>query len=297
MSENATYGGQAVIEGVMVRGPRSMAVAARRSDGSITTRGERLGGVYTGTARRVPLLRGVLVLWETLALGFRALAWSAAVAADEVDDDGEATPLGIIEWLILILTLGVGVGVFFVGPVLATAWLDSIVGAAWISVVIEGGIRIGLLLGYIWGIGRAKDVRRVFQYHGAEHMTIQAFEQGHELTVPSIRRFAKEHPRCGTSFLLTVAIVAIFVFALAGTEPLWWRFASRVVFVPVVAAISYEAIRFAGFHQGWPVVRWLFAGNLALQRLTTREPEDEHIQVAMAALERVRAEEEAPAAK
>ncbi len=296
MSEQATYGGQAVIEGVMVRGPRSMAVAARKPDGSITTRGERLGGVYTGTVRRLPLLRGVLVLWETLALGFRALAWSAAVAADEVDDDGEATPLGVIEWLILILTLGVGVGIFFVGPVLATAWLDSIVGAAWISVVIEGGIRIVLLLGYIWAIGRAKDVRRVFQYHGAEHMTILAFEQGHELTVPSIRRFAKEHPRCGTSFLLTVAIVAIFVFAVAGTEPLWWRFASRIVFVPVVAAISYEAIRFAGFHQDWPVVRWLFAGNIALQHLTTREPEDEHIQVAMAALERVRAEEDAPAA-
>ncbi len=296
MSEQATYGGQAVIEGVMVRGPRSMAVAARKPDGSITTRGERLGGIYTGTVRRVPLLRGVLVLWETLALGFRALAWSAAVAADEVDDDGEATPLGVIEWMILILTLGVGAGIFFVGPVLATAWLDSIVGAAWISVVIEGGIRIVLLLGYIWAIGRAKDVRRVFQYHGAEHMTILAFEQGHELTVPSIRRFAKEHPRCGTSFLLTVAIVAIFVFAVAGTEPLWWRFASRIVFVPVVAAISYEAIRFAGFHQDWPVVRWLFAANIALQHLTTRVPEDEHIQVAVAALERVRAEEEAPAA-
>ena len=296
MSEQATYGGQAVIEGVMVRGPRSMAVAARKPDGSITTRGERLGGIYTGTVRRVPLLRGVLVLWETLALGFRALAWSAAVAADEVDDDGEATPLGVIEWMILILTLGVGAGIFFVGPVLATAWLDSIVGAAWISVVIEGGIRIVLLLGYIWAIGRAKDVRRVFQYHGAEHMTILAFEQGHELTVPSIRRFAKEHPRCGTSFLLTVAIVAIFVFAVAGTEPLWWRFASRIVFVPVVAAISYEAIRFAGFHQDWPVVRWLFAANIALQHLTTRVPEDEHIQVAVTALERVRAEEEAPAA-
>ncbi|MEI7926738.1 MAG: DUF1385 domain-containing protein, partial [Chloroflexota bacterium] len=187
----------------------------------------------------------------------------------------------------------VGVGVFFVGPVIATVWLDAFLPAPWMALAIEGVLRVTLLLGYIWGMGRASDIRRVFQYHGAEHMTIYAQEDGRELNVPAIRRYPKEHPRCGTSFLLTVALVAMVVFAFAGTEPLWWRLGSRLVLVPVVAAVSYEAIRFAGFHQTWPVVRWLFAGNLALQYLTTLRPDDEQIQVAIAALQRVRDEERA----
>ena len=157
---------------------------------------------------------------------------------------------------------------------------------------IEGGIRIALLLGYIWLIGRSDDVRRVFQYHGAEHMTIAAYEDSRELTVPAVRRYPKEHPRCGTSFLLTVAFVSIVVFAFAGTDPLWWRLASRLVLIPLVASVSYEAIRFAGFHQRWPTVRLLFAGNIALQLLTTRPPDDEHIQVAIRAFEEARAVED-----
>jgi uncharacterized protein YqhQ len=290
-----TYGGQAVIEGVMMRGATAMAVAVRRPDGTIALRAERLGGVLTSPLRRVPLLRGVLVLFETLGLGMRALTWSAAVASNQVDERGEARRLTVFDWLVLLGAFGLGTGVFFVGPVLATAWLDRVLPAPWMSLAIEGVLRVGLLLGYIWGMGRAGDIRRVFQYHGAEHMTIYAHEDGRELSVPAIRRYPKEHPRCGTSFLLTVALVAGLVFAFAGTEPLWWRISSRIILVPVVAAVSYEAIRFAGFHQDWPVVRWLFAGNLALQRLTTRPPDDEQIQVAIAALQRVRDEERAAA--
>lgn len=290
-----TYGGQAVIEGVMMRGGSAMAVAVRRPDGTIAFRTERLGGVLSSPLRRVPLLRGVLVLFETLGLGMRALTWSAAVASNQVDERGEARRLTALDWLVLLGAFGIGTGVFFVGPVLATAWLDHVLPAPWMALAIEGVLRVGLLLGYIWGMGRAGDIRRVFQYHGAEHMTIYAHEDGRELSVPAIRRYPKEHPRCGTSFLLTVALVAGVVFAFAGTDPLWWRISSRVVLVPVVAAVSYEAIRFAGFHQDWPVVRWLFAGNLALQRLTTRAPDDEQIQVAIAALQRVREEERAAA--
>ena len=277
----------------MMRGGAAMAIAVRRPDGSIASRSERLGGVLNSPLRRVPLLRGVLVLFETLGLGMRALTWSAAVASNQVDERGEARRLTVFDWLVLLGAFGVGVGVFFVGPVLATVWLDAFLPAPWMALAIEGVLRVTLLLGYIWGMGRASDIRRVFQYHGAEHMTIYAQEDGRELNVPAIRRYPKEHPRCGTSFLLTVALVAMVVFAFAGTEPLWWRLGSRLVLVPVVAAVSYEAIRFAGFHQTWPVVRWLFAGNLALQYLTTLPPDDEQIQVAIAALQRVREEERA----
>ncbi len=289
-----TYGGQAVIEGVMIRGVSAMAIAVRRPDGSIATHSERLSGILTGPVRHIPLLRGVLILFETLALGTRALTWSAAVASNQVDERGEASPLGAADWLVLLGAFGIGGGVFFVGPVLATAWLDRVLPAPWMSLLVEGVLRVGLLLGYLWMMGRAGDVQRVFQYHGAEHMTIYAHEEGRELNVPAVRRYPKEHPRCGTSFLLTVALVAIVVFAFAGAEPLWWRLSSRLILVPVVAAVSYEAIRFAGFHQNWPVVRWLFAGNLALQYLTTLPPDDEQIQVAIAALQRVRDTERAP---
>ncbi len=286
-----TYGGQAVIEGVMIRGARAMSIAVRRPDGDIQVRSDRLGGLYTGPLRRVPLLRGVLVLFETMALGARALTWSSAIATGEVDDRGEPAPLSRPEVAIMVFSMAVAVAAFFAGPVLATAWMDGLL-PQWAVLAIEGGIRVALLLGYIWLIGRSDDIRRVFQYHGAEHMAIAAYEDGRDLTVPAVRRYPKEHPRCGTSFLLTVAFVSIVVFAFAGTDPLWWRISSRLVLVPLVAAVSYEAIRFAGFHQGWPVVRLLFAGNIALQRLTTRVPDDEHIQVAVRALDEVMAAEQ-----
>lgn len=283
---SSSYGGQAVIEGVMIRGAQTMSVAVRAPSGAIVGRDERLGGIWTNAARRVPLLRGITVLLETMALGTRALTWSAAVAAGEIEDDGQPKGMDVIEWLFVMGAMGFAIGAFFVGPVVVTSPLDGR-WPDWSVIVLEGGIRIGLLLGYVWGIGRTEGVRRVFQYHGAEHMTIAAHEDGRELTVPAIRRYPKEHPRCGTSFLLTVALVSIVVFAFAGREPLWWRFASRLVLVPVVAAVAYETIRFAGAHQRWPVIRWLFAGNIALQYLTTRPPDDEQIQVAVAALVRV----------
>lgn len=285
-----TYGGQAVIEGVMIRGARAMAIAVRRPDGSIALRADRLGSIYTGALRRVPLLRGVIVLWETLALGMRALSWSAAVATDEVDDTGQPRALGALSWLAMGVSMALGVALFFVLPVVATAWLEHHLPSV-LVVFIEGLLRLAMLVAYIWAIGRSEEIRRVFQYHGAEHMAIHAFEEGRELTVQAIRRFPKEHPRCGTSFLLTVGIVAIFIFALLGSPPLWWRITSRIVLVPVIASVAYEAIRFAGFHQHAPLVRWLFAGNIALQYLTTRVPEDEHIQVAIASLEHAIAED------
>jgi len=276
----------------MIRGPRAMAIAVRQPDGAIVLRSEPLGGIYSAAMRRVPLLRGVSVLWETLALGMRALAWSAAVAGGAPADAAAARTLGLVTWLTMAASMTFGVVLFFLLPVLGTAWLEAFLPGLAV-VALEGVIRIALLIGYVWAIGRSPEIARVFQYHGAEHMTIHAFEHGQAPTVPAVRRFAKEHPRCGTSFLLTVGVVAVLVFALLGSPPLWWRLASRVLLIPLIAAIAYEAIRFAGFHQRWPVVRWLFAGNLALQKLTTRTPDDEQIQVAIAALDRAIVEEQA----
>ncbi|MDA0815625.1 MAG: DUF1385 domain-containing protein [Chloroflexi bacterium] len=287
---SSTYGGQAVVEGVMMRGARAMAIAVRAPEGDIRVRSEQLRGIHTTPLRRVPFVRGVLVLAETLTLGGRALTWSSAVAAGEVDEHGNAKSLTAVERAFLVISMAMAIAIFFAGPVVATAWLDRHL-EQWLVLTIEGAIRIGLLLGYIWMIGRSDDVRRVFQYHGAEHMTIAAYEDGRELTVPAVRRYPKEHPRCGTSFLLTVALVSVLVFAFAGTDPFWWRIASRLVLIPFIASVAYEAIRFAGFHQRWPVIRWLFAGNIALQYLTTRHPDDEHIQVALRAFEQLRTEE------
>ncbi len=289
----ASYGGQAIIEGVMIRGPRVMSVAVRAPDGSIVGRTERLGGIYTGAVRRVPLLRGVAVLWETMALGFRALTWSSAIATDDLDEHGETKPMGAVAWAGMAVVLALAMAFFFAGPALATTWLDRWIGHQWVITLIEGVIRLALLIGYIWAIGRSGEIARVFQYHGAEHMTIRAYEDGRELRVAAVRRYEKEHPRCGTSFLLTVAVISVVVFVFAGTSPLWWRFLSRLVLIPVVAGLSYEVIRFGGAHTRVPLVRLLFAGNIALQKLTTRYPDDEQIQVAINAMERALAEEAA----
>ena len=290
IAARAHYGGQAVVEGVMIRGPRAVATAVRKPDGEIAVRSRTLGGIYSARLRRVPLLRGVLVLWETLALGIAALTWSSAVANDEVDEDGEAKPLGVAGWTFLALMLLVALAVFFAGPVAATTWLERRFPSP-LVIAFEGVVRIGLLIGYIWLIGRSQEVARVFQYHAAEHMTISAFEHGRELSVQAIRRFPKEHPRCGTSFLLTVAVIAALAFIFVGAEPLWWRFASRLALVPLIAAVAYEAIRFAGARLDQPLVQALFSANIALQYLTTRPPDDEQIQVAIASLEAVLEEE------
>jgi len=289
MSEpRRVYGGQAVIEGVMMRGPSAVAVAVRRPDGEIVSYAERLSGLFTTRLRNVPLLRGVAVLAESLILGARALGWASDVASEESDGREPPEPLGLSGWLGLFLTMGIASAVFFLGPVLATFWLDGPLGSPWWSLLIESALRLVVLIGYVWLIGQSEEIQRVFQYHAAEHQTIHAHEHGPELSVPAVRRYPPEHPRCGTSFLLTVAVVSAVIFVFTGADPLWWRFASRLLLIPLVAGLSYEAIRFGGLHDGWPLVRSLFTANLMLQRLTTRTPDDEQIQVALEAFRQVR---------
>jgi len=271
----------------MIRGPRTVAVAVRRPDGTVTVKSESLGGLYTGLFRRLPLIRGVVVLWETLALGMRALSYSARVAAGE--DESEAS--GAYVWATFAVTFVVAAAVFFAGPVLLTGWLQGILGGTG-AVLVEGLLRLGLFLAYVWAIGLVPDVRRVFAYHAAEHRTIHAYEAGRPLQVEAVRPFPNAHPRCGTGFLLTVMVVALVVFTLLGAPPLWWRILSRVVLLPVVASLSYEAIRLGMLIEHVPLLNWLLKPNLLLQSLTTRDPDDAQIEVAVAALQGVLAAEE-----
>lgn len=276
----ATYGGQAVLEGVMIRGQRHMSVAVRRPDGTIALLHRPLGSLYVGRLRRLPLIRGVLILAETLTLGMRALSFSANVG---MEAEGEEIGKGAIAGM-MFFSLLFAVGLFFLVPVFASRSFEGVLGSDIASNILEGIIRLGLFLGYILLIGRMREIRRVFQYHGAEHMTVHAQERGVPLTVEMVRKYSTAHPRCGTAFLLVVMVVAVVVFVFIGRDPLWWLITSRIVLVPFIASFSYEVIRFSGFHAGNPIVRVVTGPSLALQTLTTREPDDDQIEIAIAAM-------------
>jgi uncharacterized protein YqhQ len=277
------YGGQAVIEGVMMRGRRLVAVAVRRPEGDIALRLESLGGLYTGPVRRIPFLRGIIVLWETLALGTKALLFSSNVALGEEEKEISRPVL----WGTVLLALTFVIAIIFVGPVLAMSRLEGALDNERLAALVEGIIRLGVLLAYLFLIGLLPDIRRVFAYHGAEHKAINALEDGAPLEIESVRRYGTAHPRCGTSFLLVVVVISVLLFVLIGTPPLWQRLLSRVVLVPVIAAASYEVIRLMGALQGNRVMRILFSPNLWLQSLTTREPDDAQVEVALHALREV----------
>jgi len=288
LSSSFYYGGQAVMEGVMMRGRRLVAVAVRRPEGDITLRLESLGGLYTGPLRRIPFLRGIIVLWETLALGTRALLFSTNVALGEEEKEISRPVL----WGTVMLALAFVIAIIFVGPVLAMSRLESALDNERLAALIEGLIRLGVLLAYLYLIGLLPDIRRVFAYHGAEHKTINALEDGAPLEVEAVRRYSTAHPRCGTSFLLVVVVISVLLFVLVGTPPLWQRLLSRVALVPVIAAISYEVIRLMGALQGNRLMRVLSRPNLWLQSLTTREPDDAQVEVAIYALREVLAADE-----
>ena len=274
------YGGQAVLEGVMIRGRRLVAVAVRRPRGDIALRVETLGGVYSARLRRIPLLRGLIVLWETLALGTRALIFSSNVALEE--EEGEVS--GPMLWVTVGVALAFVIALIFVGPVLATGLLEDAIGNERWAALVEGVIRLAVLLGYLGLIGLLPDIRRVFAYHGAEHKAINALEHGAPLEVASVQPYSTAHPRCGTSFLLVVVVISVALFVLVGSPPFWLRLLSRVGLVPVIAALSYELIRLGGAFQSNRVVRAIFAPNLWLQSLTTRQPDDSQVEVALHAL-------------
>lgn len=289
MGERRTYyGGQAVIEGVMIRGPRAVAVACRRPDGDIALRTEILRGVYVGPIRHLPLLRGVLVLWETLALGMRALIYSSQVQMGE--EEKEVGPWAI--WLMVLSALAFVAALFFAGPVFLAGKLEDALGESLWVIVIEGLVRLVILIAYLTFIGFLPDVRRVYAYHGAEHKAINALEAGDPLEVASVQRHSVAHVRCGTSFLLTVVVVSIAIFVALGTPDLWLRVVSRIALIPVIAALAYEVIRLGGALYRRPLVRLLMRPNLALQALTTRQPDDDQVTVALHALKEAMAMEQ-----
>ena len=300
------YGSQAVMEGVMMRGRRQMAVAVRQPDGRIALYSEPLDSwLYRSPVRNWPLVRGVFVLWDALLLGMRALTFSAnvAVAGEEAEgargpgrEEGDEVPAapaaaggiaGPLLWVAVAMSLTFAVGLFFVLPLLLIHALDRWIASSVVSNLVEGGIRLALLLAYLGAIGRVPDIRRVFGYHGAEHKTINAYEAGAPLDVPSVQRRSTLHIRCGTGFLLVVVLFSIVVFAFLGRPPLPLRILSRIVLVPAIAAFAYEFIRFGAAHYGNRLVRALLTPSLALQRLTTREPEDGMVEAAIVAFKRV----------
>ncbi len=280
------YGGQAVVEGVMIRGRDHAALAIRREDKTISRREIDLTGWSKLRARRIPWIRGVVVLGETLMVGMKALSISAAEAAPPDEETGEPEEFGKGSMAIMLsISLLFGIAIFFLAPLGLSRLIENAGANELTANIVEGAVRLVIFVGYIWLIGRMEDIRRVFGYHGAEHMTVAAHEAGEPLTVESVRRFPEAHPRCGTSFLMTVIVVSILLFILIPREPLWLLIGSRIVLIPVIGAISYELIRYAGTHPGQIWVRVIGAPNLWLQELTTRPPDDSMIEVAIEAME------------
>jgi uncharacterized protein YqhQ len=281
-------GGQAVLEGVMMRGPSNWSVAVRTPQGEIEQVSNSINSVMNRHRFfRLPVIRGVIALGESLAIGFRALAISANYAAQEEGEDGEVkTELSRGQLLFAFaIAIGFAIALFKVTPALITNWLP--IETTGVFVVVEGVIRVSIFILYIVLISFLPDLRRVFQYHGAEHKAINAYEAGEELEPERVQRFSLIHPRCGTAFLLWVMVIAIFVFAFLG-QPVWyWLIASRILLLPVIAGIAYELIRFAGKHSGNKILMTLLAPGLWLQRLTTREPTLDQLEVSIHALREV----------
>src|SRR6266508_2755422 len=288
---SAAIGGQAVLEGVMMRSPSSWAVAVRKPDGAIA---QVVNGIDSPMARRriwrLPVIRGVIALGESLAIGFRALAISANYAAQDgsVDEDGKEVKTELSRGQLIFafaIAIGFAVMLFKVTPALITNWLP-IDTTGWF-VIVEGGIRVTLFVLYLALISLLPDLRRVFQYHAAEHKAINAYEAGEELTPERVQRYSQIHVRCGTAFLLWVMVIAIFVFAFFGRPAWYWLITTRILLLPLIAGLAYELIRFAGKHTGNRVLMTLLAPGLWLQRLTTRQPTLDQLEVSIRALQEV----------
>lgn len=279
MSETFNYGGQAVLEGVMMRGRYHMVTTVRRPDGDLVVSSQPLAGFFTGRIRRVPLLRGVVVLVEAMVLGMKSLLFSASVALEE---EGEKVSSAYL-WAMVAFALVFAVALFFLAPLFLTK-LVGLENSPVLFNLVEGLIRVAFFVGYLKLISMLPDLKRVFAYHGAEHKTINAYEDGVPLEVAEARKYSRTHTRCGTSFLFVVVVIAVVVFALVGLPSIWLMVLSRVVLVPVIAAISYEITYFGARHQDNVLVRSVMMPGRWLQSLTTREPDDLQLEVAIASL-------------
>jgi len=282
-----TYGGQAVMEGVLMRGQKGLAIAMRAPDGEIKVHTEKLSGIYQSKIAKIPFLRGSILLWDALGLGMKALTISANVQTGE-DEKLE----GPLLYIVMTISLAFSIGLFFLVPY-GVGKLGQMLGLnVWAGAAVEGIARLLLIIGYMWAIGKMPDVNRLFRYHGAEHKTINAFEAGAELTPENVAKFPIEHPRCGTSFLLTLVVLSIIFFSFLHPLPVVWQIISRILLIPVLAGVALEYIRWIANHLDQPIVKWLIKPNLALQHLTTREPNLNMLEVSIRSFNEMRAMEQ-----
>ncbi|MCY3802279.1 MAG: DUF1385 domain-containing protein [Chloroflexi bacterium] len=293
--ERIRYGGQAVLDGVMMRSRKCVATAVRHPAGHVVVKAEPIEpGRLARAFRRVPVIRGAAAMWDILVLGMKSLAFSAEVSVEPeekptngAEPDGDDTEAGGFIWVSLGLGLVLGIALFFVVPLFLVRTLDAGIESDFVSNLVEGVIRLAILLAYLSVIGLLPDIRRTFEYHGAEHKTVNALEAGDELTVARVMRHSAAHPRCGTNFLLVVVLLSILVFALLGRPDLPIRVGSRILLVPVIAGLAFELIRFLAAHRGNPLVTLLLAPGLWLQAITTRTPTPDQVEVAIIAMGQV----------
>ena len=282
------YGGQAVIEGVMMRGKKAAAIAMRTPEGDITVHTEELSKIYQSKIMQIPFLRGLLGLYDALILGMKALTISANTQTGE-DEKIEGPAL----FFTFLLSLGIAILIFFLIPAGVGQAVEHFLGwKSWVGNLLEGLVRLIFLIGYMWGIGQMEDIKRVFSYHGAEHKVINAFEDNAELVPETVKKYSREHPRCGTAFLLIVVLFSVFLFTALGPMTLVWRLISRVLLLPLLAGVAYEYLRWTAANQDKPLVQVLIRPNLALQQLTTKEPTLDIIEVGIAAFNAMRELEE-----
>ncbi|MFQ6121592.1 MAG: DUF1385 domain-containing protein [Dehalococcoidales bacterium] len=280
MAERFHYGGQAVIEGVMIRGQKAAVTAVRRPGGELAMNIQPLAAIYTSRMRKVPLIRGIIVLIEAMVLGIKSLLYSASVSLEEEKEEISGRAL----WAMIAVALVLAIVLFLIVPLFLTRLINPYITSSLVFHLIEGFIRLIIFIAYLKLIGLIPDIKRVFTYHGAEHKAVNAYEDGVPVEVEAVRKYNTAHVRCGTSFLFAVLIIAIVVFALVGRPSLWLMVLSRILLIPVIAALGYEVIHFGARHIKNKLVRAVLAPGLWLQELTTKEPDDSQIEIALSAL-------------
>jgi len=282
MAKGFNYGGQAVIEGVMIRGRKAVVTVVRRPGGGLIIQTKPLASIYTGWMRRTPLMRGIIVLIEAMVIGIKSLLYSANVALEEEEEEIS----GKTVWAMIAIALVVAVVLFLIIPLFLTRTINPYISSSLVFHLIEGFVRLAIFIAYLKLVGLMPDIKRVFSYHGAEHKAVNAYEAGVPLEVAEVSKYSTAHMRCGTSFIFVVLCIAIIVFALIGRQALWLMILWRVLLIPVIAAIGYEIIYFGARHIKNVAVRVVLAPGLWLQALTTKEPDDSQLEVALSALKK-----------
>lgn len=282
MVKNFHYGGQAVIEGVMIRGRKAVVTAVRRPGGGLAMDVQPLAAIYTGWMRKTPLIRGIIVLIEAMVLGIKSLLYSASISLEEEKEEIS----GRMVWVMIATALALAIALFLIIPLFLTRLINPYINSSLVFHLIEGFIRLAIFIAYLRLVALMPDIKRIFTYHGAEHKAVNAYEDGVPMEVEAVRKYDTAHVRCGTSFLFVVLIIAIVVFALFGRPSLWLMLLSRILLIPVIAALGYEVIYFGAKHAKNTLVKAALAPGLRLQGLTAKEPDDSQLEIALSALKK-----------